>query len=283
MLTIIRKIKNIFFIFMLLATQAYAIQDSSMLNPVKNLTDPAQKVANLAYVTFASATGASQLMGLCPAGLVLVTGSGTRVPPVPGLWDTEQFYWQCVQSINGWSTAQNSGDIQPYGGMNYSSAYSTNLVDNSQDGRPVWASDPNFDPQHVSYTYFNFPGNQFIPTGLGGSGVVCPSAKGSVTINCTNSLGQTVLNGTYYGLDKPTVFYIGPGDTAHCQVSRTYQNGPPCNGTVNIPSGQAKVMACCQGNWYCKTGSWQDPALTTCDQCPCGGSGQPACGPGNCN
>lgn len=272
-------------VFLIVFTKSYAT-DSTALDPTKNLlTDPAQKVANLAYVTFAAPAGSSQLMGLCPAGLVLVSGSGTHVPPIPGLWDTEQFYWQCVQSINGWSTAQNNGEIQPYSGMNYSSAYNNNLVDNSQNGAPVWTSDPNFDPQHVAYTYFNFPGNQFIPTGVGGSGIVCPAASGRVQISCTNGLGQTVLNQTYYNLDKPTVFYIGPGDTAKCQVTRTYDRDPSatCSGEVSIPSGQAKVMACCQRNWYCKTGSWQDPGLTTCDQCPCGGNGQPACGPGNCN
>lgn len=268
-----------------LSAQVFAAADSTSLNPNLVPANPSQKVANLAYITFASTVGASALMGQCPAGLTLVSGSGTHVPPIPGLWDTEQYYWQCIQSLTAWSNSQENGEIQPYDGLDYGKSYSTNLVDNSQDGKPVWTSDPQFDPQNVTYTYFNFPGNQFIPTGVGGSGVVCPTAGGSVTISCKNGLGQPIpgMNGTFYGVDAPKVFYIGPGDSATCQVTRTYASGPACNGTVTIPSGQAKVMACCQGNWYCKTGSWGDPGLTTCNQCPCGNPGQPACGPGNCS
>jgi hypothetical protein len=35
-----------------------------------------------------------------------------------------------------------------------------------------------------------------------------------------------------------------------------------------VPSGQTKVMACCNGTFACGTSTWSDAALTTCLTCP---------------
>jgi hypothetical protein len=299
---------------------AHATSDSTSnaLAPtgIKPNASPMYNVANVFYVTFqmacpdyqpsnpqACSTSTNPFFYKCPQGLILVPGSGTYVPPIPGApaylnLSTANYYWQCMQGLNGFSIPPQDyvpapgtgGNPQPFVNMTYADStyagtvqgvsspqYGVGGVYNIGSGNlaPNWILD-NVDDQsgNTNFTYFQFPGNSFIPTGIGGSGIGCNTNQGDVlTISCTDSFGRNVntipaSNGVTP--TSPIIFYIPPGTSATCQVTRTYGPNPSttCNATVTIPSGQTKVMACCSGSFACGTSTWSDTALTTCLACP---------------
>lgn len=246
------------------------VVDSSKLLPMSN-PNPVGGTAVLTYVTFKTSNLAAPMLGQCPKGLTLLPGSVTNVPAIPGVPEFQypQKYWQCVQSVHGFAKSVAYEEIQPYQNMdypNYNPSLATSL--NNPGTVPEWLKYSN----DVYYTYFNFPGNQFIPTGIGGSAITCPNAGGYVSIHCTNGLGQVIYDRTVAPTLIPVIFYIGPSDKANCRVKRSYSDPsnqcdvPP---NITIDSGQAKVMSCCWKQWACSTGAWDNPMLLGCGDCPC--------------
>lgn len=307
-----------------LAIQAYAqyqLPQSSAALPMPSAT-PIYDVANVMYVTFkmlcpnyqannpqACSTSSSQYFMQCPQGLILVPNSGTFVPPIPGSDPNLQlnqayYYWQCMQNVSGYNPVPTynpgtAGNPQPFVNMSYpinSYAGTVPGVSNPAYGSGgIYAANTNLDwmnyapdaSGNTSFTYFQFPNNSFIPTGLGGSGLACgtttspqPAPAGDQdTIECVDSFGRPITNMDYsspywnipYHFPQLAfVFYISPNTNATCHVVRHFGStgdlagGPDCNASIQIPAGQAAVMACCDGTWSCSITNWDSPYLTTC-------------------
>lgn len=268
---------------------------------------PVYKVANLAYVTFQAPQGGA-FVNNCPPNMTLVSGSSASVPCVPGYNPNcssdnpyTTMYWQCMENLNAWATqppipADNSHiPAQPYTNVTYanntyagtvpgqsSPAYGSGGI-YSSSALNAWMPDSYDDSSgNTLFTYYQFPGNSYVPTGIGGSGIGCNTGGGdTVTISCTDSFGRTVAlspSSASSGMSppasnvNPVIFFIPPNTNATCTVTRTYPSAgasATCSGTVTVPSGQAKVMACCYGAWACSTSNWSDSTdVNTCQSCP---------------
>jgi hypothetical protein len=268
-------------------------QDSSTLLPkITPEPTPTIKIANLMYVTFQLPTGSQNaFQGGCPDGMTYVSGSGTVVPAIPGYAPAAMYYWQCIENVNGWSQApvgNSIGAAQPfiapsYTDITYAGTLQGAAAPQLYHSQGVYAQSPPVNwmvdlvddtSGQTNYTYYQFPGNNFIPSGIGGSGIGCNTNHGDVlTIVCKDAFGRTIQTSpnAQNGITpvSPVIFFIPSGSSATCSVTRTYPGEyPTCTGTVTVPSGQTKVMACCNGNFACGTSTWSDASLTTCLSCP---------------